>query len=253
MGRIMTLIRGFLSLFISGLERRNPEAILEAEKENLREQISKYNAGLASHAGLCERLITQVKRLEIDEDGLKSKTTANLKAGNRDAASQYALQLQGVSKELVENREQLKQAEETYKNLLKARDVTVKNARDKIESVRRDLSDMKMKQATADLTEMANGMISQIGGSGDMLNRLSEMVSEDKEKAAGRLRLAKDSMDMSGVELKASEQQALADQALADFAANAGIPLESSKVTESQSQDRRVGDKKMGGAEKASA
>ena len=251
MGRIMTLIRGFLSLFISGLERRNPEAILEAEKENLREQISKYNAGLASHAGLCERLITQVKRLEIDEDGLKSKTTANLKAGNRDAASQYALQLQGVSKELVENREQLKQAEETYKNLLKARDVTVKNARDKIESVRRDLSDMKMKQATADLTEMANGMISQIGGSGDMLNRLSEMVSEDK--AAGRLRLAKDSMDMSGVELKASEQQALADQALADFAANAGIPLESSKVTESQSQDRRVGDKKMGGAEKASA
>jgi hypothetical protein len=33
-------------------------------------------------------------------------------------------------------------------------------------------------------------------------------------------------MDMSGVQLKESEQNALADQALADFAAKEGIALE---------------------------
>lgn len=39
--RIGNLFRGFLSLFVSGLERKNPEALLEVEKENLRKQIGK--------------------------------------------------------------------------------------------------------------------------------------------------------------------------------------------------------------------
>src|SRR5215208_1809751 len=98
--RIRNLIRGFLSLFVSGLEKRNPEALLEVEKENLRRQISNYNAGLAAHAGLCERLMSQVKKLEHDERDLRAKATANLRAGNRDAAAQYALRFQTVQREL---------------------------------------------------------------------------------------------------------------------------------------------------------
>ena len=38
--RIANLFKGFLSLFISGIEKRNPEALLEVEKENLRKQIA---------------------------------------------------------------------------------------------------------------------------------------------------------------------------------------------------------------------
>ena len=34
--RISNLIRGFFSLFITGLEKKNPEALLELEQENLR-------------------------------------------------------------------------------------------------------------------------------------------------------------------------------------------------------------------------
>jgi hypothetical protein len=37
--RFSNLIKGFLSLFISGIERSNPRALIEAEKENLRKQI----------------------------------------------------------------------------------------------------------------------------------------------------------------------------------------------------------------------
>ena len=91
--RIGNLIRGFLSLFVSGLERRNPEALLEVEKENLRGQISRYNEGLASHAALCERLMGQVRRQEAEEREVRAKASANLRAGNRAAAGQYALRL----------------------------------------------------------------------------------------------------------------------------------------------------------------
>lgn len=224
--RLANLIRGFFGLFISGLEKQNPEALLEVETENLRKQIAQYNQGLASHAGLCERLMSQVKKLETEERDLRAKTAANLRAGNRNAAAQYALRLQTVSRELEENRKQLEQAETTYKDLLKARDVAVASARAKIESLRSSISDLKMKKAMAELTEMASGMITSIGGSGDTLDRLQNMVEEERTKAAGRARVARDSMDMSGIQLKEAEQNALADQALADFAAKEGIELE---------------------------
>ena len=83
--RIANLFRGFLSLFIGSVERQNPEALLEVEKENIRRQIANYNQGLAAHAGLCERLMTQVKRLEQEERELRAKTTANLRAGDEAA------------------------------------------------------------------------------------------------------------------------------------------------------------------------
>lgn len=224
--RIGNLIRGFLSLFISGIEKRNPEALLEIEKENLRVQISKYNQGLASHAGLCERLMSQVRKEEAEERDLRAKAAVNLKAGNREVAAQYALRLQTLRRELEENRAQLEQAEKTYKDLVRARDVTVKAAQAKIEGLKATINDMRVKQAVAEMTEMASGMIGTIGGSGDTLNRLEQMVGEERDRAAGRARVAKDSLDLSGVEMKEAEQVALADQALAEFAASEGIVLE---------------------------
>lgn len=224
--RISNLFKGFMGLFVSGMERRNPEALLEVEKENLRSQIAQYNQGLASHAGMCERLMTQVKKLETEERDLRAKAAAHLKAGNRAAAGQYALRLQTVTRELEENRTQAKQAETTYKDLVKARDFAISSAKAKIESLKGAIEDMKMKKAMAEMTEMASGMISQVGSGGDTLNRLHEMVEEERTKAAGRARVARDSMSMDEVNLKESEQAALADQALAEFAAKEGMVLD---------------------------
>jgi phage shock protein A len=225
LSRLANLFRGFMSLFVSGVERRNPEALLEVERENLRGQIAQYNQGLAAHAGLAERLIAQVRRLESDEQELRARTTANLRAGNKQLAGELALRLQTVSRELEENRKQAQQADETYKNLLKARDVAVKAARDKIEKLRFSLDDLKVKKAMAEMTEMATGMVNQIGGAGDTLDRLHSMVEEEREKAAGRVRVARDSFDTSDIQMKEAEQNALAEQALADFAAKEGIAM----------------------------
>jgi phage shock protein A len=229
--RLANIIRGFFGLFISGIERQNPEALLEVEKENLRKQIANYNEGLAAHAGLCERLMTQIRKLEGEERELRAKTAANLRANNREAAGNYALRLQTVQRELTENRTQLEQAETTYKELIKARDVSVRAAQAKIEALKTSLSDLKIKRATAELTEMASGMITSIGGSGDTLDRLHKMVEEEREQAAGRARIARDSLNTTDFVMKEEEQKALADQALADFAAKEGLALEPSAGT----------------------
>ncbi|WP_367870922.1 PspA/IM30 family protein [Luteolibacter sp. Populi] len=231
--RISNLIKGFLGLFIGGIEKKNPEALLDVEKENLRKQISEFNAGLAAHAGLVERLMGQVRKLNTEENELKARTKALLQAGQREAAGEVALRYKNTDQQHAELTAQLESAETRYKELVRARDVAVKAARDKIESLRRGIDDMKVQKAMAELNEMAAGMVGSLGGSGDTLNRLEEMVEDERTKAAGRARVAKDSVDLSGTVLQEAEQKALADMALADFAAAEGIEL---KPTESTPQ-----------------
>ena len=235
-GRISNLFRGFFSLFISGIERRNPEALLEVETENLRKQIASYNQGLISHAALCERLMSQVKKLQADQSDIRAKTAAHLRVGNRDAAGQYALRLQTVERELDENKKQLEQAETTYKDLVRARDVAVANAKSKIESIKANISDMKTKRALADLTETASGMITNLCGTGDTLQSLVSMVDEERSRASGRVRVAQGNLDVSTVQVREVEQKALADQALADFAAREGIALPAAPATQAVEQ-----------------
>jgi phage shock protein A len=230
--RLSNIFRGFLGLFVSGLEKRNPEALLELEKENLRKQIAQFNQGLATHAGLCEKLISQVKRQEAEEQDLKAKATANIRAGNQRLAGEIALELQRIRKDLADNRSQLADAEKTYKDLVMSRDTAIKSARDKIETLRKDLDSMKMNKALAEMNEMASGMLTQIGGSGDTLDRLHQMVEEENTKAAGRARVARDSLDTTRFKEKASEREALEDIALADLAAELGMALPSNAATQ---------------------
>ena len=225
LNRISNLFRGFLSLLISGLEKKNTEALLENEKENLRKQIAQFNQGLSAHAGLCEKLIAQVKRQEREEQDLKAKAAANLRAGNQRLAGEIALELQRIRRDLADNRSQLGDAEKTYKELVMSRDTAIKTARDKIETLRKDLDSLKMNKALAEMNEMASGMLTSIGGSGDTLNRLHEMVEDENTKAAGRARVARDSLDTTRFKEQASEREAMEDLALADLAAELGMAV----------------------------
>jgi len=230
--RLKTLLRGFIGLFVTGVEKANPRALIEAEKETLRVQIARFNENLATHAGFCERLMRQLKSLEATEKDLTAKAAAHLKAGNREVAGQYALQLKTVKAQLDENRGQLKDAEQTYQNLVRARDVTVKEAKAKIEKLQLMLTETEMLEAQAELQEMASGMISSIGGTGDTLNRVEEYLGERRDQAAGRARVAKSTIDTTDVDLKDAEQKALADQALIEFASTYGLEVPPAAASE---------------------
>ncbi len=228
--RLSNLVRGFFGLFISGLEKANPRVLIEAEKENLRKQIGRFNENLANHAAFVERLMRQIRDQEKQEQELATKTAAHLKLGHRQVAGKYALQLKNLRSQLEENRQQLEQAEVTYEKLVKARDVSVRDAQQKIESLKRMISEAEMLEAQADLQEMASGMITSIGGSGDTLARVEEYLSERRDQAAGRARVAASTIDSSEVDLLEAEQDAMGDQALAEFAAAYGLDMPASEA-----------------------
>ena len=247
--RIANLFKGFLSLFISGIEKSNPRALIEVEKENLRKQIAIFNDNLATHAGFVERLMRQIKTLERKEKEMTAKTAANIKAGNRSLAGQMALELQTVKTQLEENRDQLVMAEATYKKLIKSRDVAVKEASAKIEKLKRMISETEMMEAQAELQEMATGMISEIGGSGDTLDRVEGYLEERRDKAAGKARVASDSIDTEEFEMKEAEQEALADMALAEFEAAYGFKAPATEESDTQAPPPAAA-KEMGPQEK---
>lgn len=232
--RIATLFKGFLSLFISGIEKSNPKALIEAEKENLRKQIAQFNENLATHAGFIERLMRQIRELEKKEKELTGKIAAHIKVGNRATAGQLALELQTVKAQLEENRQQIIIAEETYKKMIKSRDVAVQEAKAKIDKLNRMISEAEMMEAQAELQEMASGMISQIGGAGDTLNRVEEYIQERRDKAAGRARVASHDIDIKDVELKAAEQEAMGELALAEFEAAYGFKTPAAETPQTE-------------------
>jgi phage shock protein A len=248
--RLMNLVRGFFGLFVTGLEKANPRALIEAEKENLRAQIARFNDNLANHGGFVERLLRQVKQQEKQENELVAKTGAMLKLGHREQAGQMALQLKNVRAQLEENREQLKTAEETFQKLVKSRDVSVREAQRKIDTLKQMMSETEMLEAQAELQEMAKGMITSIGGSGDTLARVEEYLTERRDKAAGRARVASTSIDTSEVEMMEAEQQALGDAALAEFASAYGLDMPAAPVTEAAAAEPAPAQKDMGPAVK---
>ncbi len=77
--RIGRLFRGFLGLFISGIEEANPEALMEAARQEFRTKMTQYNLALAKMAGVAERLKSQVKSKAAarrSSSGASSPTTA---------------------------------------------------------------------------------------------------------------------------------------------------------------------------------
>jgi phage shock protein A len=221
--------------------------LIEAEKENLRNQISRFNENLANHAAFTERLMRQIKTLSAKERELTAKITANIKAGNKRVAGQLALQLQTVKSQLDENQQQLEIAEKTFKDLERSRDVAIREAQGKIEKLQALVSETQMLEAQADLQEMAKGMIGGIGGSGDTVNRVTELLHERRDKAAGKARVAAGSYDNTDMQMKESEQEALGDAALAEFMSMSGMDT---TVTPEDVEVEPVPERGMGPMEK---
>ncbi len=221
--RLGKVFKGFFALFVRGVEKRNPKALLEAEIVAFNEAVASYNKNLALQAGLVERLKGQIKREQKDVETLTARASANYQAGNVEAAGRLALQLKELRAELAENENQLKEAEEMYQNLSRQRDAYVKDAQDKIGDIKRKLSQAEMAEAQSKLAEIASATAFDMAGSGATLERIDEDLNERIATAKGKARVALDASKQGEWTMKEGEQKALEQQALAEFAAAAGL------------------------------
>ena len=217
--RTWNLISGSVSRLIFFFEKRNPEALLEREKEHLRNTIKKFNEGLVAHAAMSERIAAGIKSGESERATLAGTVRALIAAGKRDVAAQHALELKRVEARLEADRAQFDDAEAVYQQLLATRDSAVRDARENIEELRRQIGDMRMNEARAELEGIATDMIGDMGVSTDSFERLREVVSEATSEAKGKIRVGQFSADAVDLTSREAEREALEALALEEFEA----------------------------------
>ena len=221
--RIGRLFRGFLGLFISGIEEANPEALMEAARQEFRGRMTQYNLALAKMAGVAERLKTQVNGKAARAQDLERRILANHRAGNMDLAGTLARELQELKADLQVDSQELKETEEAYDANLRQAKLAQREFEDKVRRLDKQLSQVKIKEAQAEAASALSSVAFKVGDLGDTMKRVDEVLQKRYEVSAGKARLAKDMVDMETVQEKENERKALEQVALAEFLASQGI------------------------------
>ncbi|MCZ7649433.1 MAG: PspA/IM30 family protein [Planctomycetota bacterium] len=221
--RIGRLFKGFVGMFVSGLEERNPEALMEAARQDFRDRMAQYNMALARMAGIAERLKTQIKTKSAKLKELERRVMANHRAGNMQLAGSLARELQEIRSDLEVDTTELKDTEEAYKANLRQAKVVQKDFEDKIRRLEKQLSQVKIKEAQAEAAAALGNVAFEIGDMGDTMKTVEEVLNKRYETSAGKARVATDMIDMEKLNATEKEQEALDQAALADFLAEQGI------------------------------
>jgi phage shock protein A len=221
--RIGRLLRGFLGLFVSGLEEANPEALMEAAREDFRQKMVQYNLALARMAGVAERLKVQVKGKATRAQDLERRILANHSAGNLELAGTLARELQELKADLSVDTVELKETEEAYSANLRQAKVTQSEFQEKVRKLEKQLSQVQIKEAQAEAATALSSVAFKVGDLGDTMKTVEDILEKRYEMSAGKARVARDMVDMSAVQEKEAEKKALEQGALAEFLASQGI------------------------------
>jgi phage shock protein A len=221
--RIGRLVRGFMSLFISGIEEANPEALMAAARDDFRSKMAQYNMALARMAGVAERLKGQVKMKTTRAQDLERRILANHSAGNMELAGTLARELQELKADLTTDTEELKETEEAYQANLRQAKVVQREFEDKVRRLEKQLSQVQIKEAQAEAAAALGNTAFKVGDLGDTLKDVEGVLAKRYEVSAGKARVAKDMVNMAEIQEKEGERKALEQNALAEFLASQGV------------------------------
>ncbi len=241
--RVGRLFKGFLSLFIRGIEENNPEALMEAARQEFRDRMAKYNMALARMAGLAESLKHQLKSKTAKAQDLERRILANHKAGNMETAGVLARELQELKADLIHDTQELQEAETSYDANLRQAKVAQKEFEDKVRRLERQLSQVKVKEAQAEAAAAISNVSFKIGDMGDTMKTVEDVLHKRYEESAGKARVAKDMVNIDIVREKEGERAALEQAALAEFLAGQGMSVQAEEAPDAVPAVKEIGPK----------
>lgn len=230
--RIINVLRAYIRQFISGVRDDDPERLLARQQENLRKQMALLHQALVARAGASEKLLSITKRLQGEEELLKSSAANFLQSGRQREAAETALRLQRVRQDLEQAQKQWQESESHYKELVVVRDTAIKASNEKMQELRKDLDELRMKNSLADACLRAGNVATEIGGNTISLEKIHDQIKSEIAKADGRSWAAHDTLlpaDFSEQQKQREEQE---DLALAVLALELGLPIAANQAAE---------------------
>ena len=229
--RIISQIKGRLSLILSKAEAQNPEVLLQNAKDQLYQVRAKVAASRRDAATLSATLKRQIEEGEKKTKNLEERALAAHAAGDMATAEELAVLLAEESATLADNKIEFDAAEANYKNFIEMSAAMEKEAKNKIRKFSDKISKARAKETQAELAEMLSSSITDVGGVTNHMERLEEVVNEKLDRADGRIRAATDSPQFADVKLKIKEQDNTKKAALANLLASRGVKPAVSQAT----------------------
>ena len=200
----------------------DPIAQLQYEYDKAVDQLKDGREGLEQYRALVERVTRQVNGDRNHVASLEARIKAYLKAGERETASKFALELQKAKKELAENEAQLKMHETAYNNNV----TKVKHATKKLAELKQKIqkydAELKLSRAEAELAKLATSFNFDITTD---FGQIEDVIQDKIGLNRAKVRVAAD-LSGEGIEdIKREEavEQAIADEALREFEIEMGM------------------------------
>jgi phage shock protein A len=221
-GKFWSAFRAQLNKIANLFWEADPIAQMQYEYDLAVEQLKEGRKGLELYRALVERVSRQTAGNRNHAQKLEAEVKAYLKAGDRETAAKFALELQKARKDLAANEEQLTMHEQAYENNL----TKIKHANKKLTDVREKIqkydAELKMSAAEAEIAALAESFDLNVTTE---FGQIEQVIQSRIDKNRGKARVATDLSERGVAEIKAEArmEQALADQALTEFEVELGL------------------------------
>ena len=236
-------VRAQLNKLANFFWEADPIAQMQYEYDSAVEQLKEGRTGLEQYRGLVERVSRQVKEGESHVAKLTAQAKAYLKAGERETAAKFALEIQKAKGQLDQNKQQLEMHETAYQNNLKK----IQHANSKLAEVREKIqrydAELKMSEAEAEVAKLSATFNMNVTTD---FGQLEQVIQGKIDANRGKVRVASDLSNEGIAEIDAEErmQKSMAEDALKDLEVELGMRApETTPVVETQ--------KDLGPAERA--
>jgi phage shock protein A len=200
----------------------DPIAQMRYEYDRAVEQLKEGRTGLEQYRGLVERVTRQVAANKSQVQRLEAEAKAYLKAGDRQTAAKFALELQKAREEMAANDQQLQMHETAYGNNLKK----IQHANEKLIELRGKIqkydAELKMSAAEAEIAKLSETFDMNLTTD---FGEIEAVIQQKIDQNRGKVRVAADLSRKGMAEIEAEERMRgeLAEQALQDFEVELGL------------------------------
>jgi phage shock protein A len=221
-GKFFGAIRAQLNKLANLFWEADPIAQMQYEYDLAVEQLKEGRVGLEQYRGLVERVSRQVKDGETQVAKLTAQAKAYLKAGDRETAGSFALQLTKARASLEENRQQLAMHEQAYGNNLKKIQFANKKLVDVKDKIQKYDADLKMSSAEAEVAKLSQSLNFDVTTD---FGQLEDVIQRRIDANRGKVRVAADlsTEGLGKIEAEERMEQAMADDALKDLEVELGM------------------------------
>lgn len=222
LGKFWSAFRAQINKIANVFWEADPIAQMQYEYDSSVEQLKDGRQGLETYRALVERVNRQVAGGRDHVQKLEAETKAYLKAGQRDAAAKFALELQKAKKDLAANEQQLAMHEEAYGNNLKKIQHATKKLGEVRDKIQKYDAELKMSAAEAEVAALAQSFNLDVTTD---FGQIEQVIQGKIDKNRAKTRVAAD-LSQEGIEsIQAEEkmEKAMAEDALSQFEAELGL------------------------------